>query len=780
MEELYGYIERITFHNPDNGFTVAWLKAPRQKDLVCVVGTMAAVRPGETVRVSGEWQNHMVHGRQFAAIDCQPEAPSDIVGIKKYLGSGLVKGIGPAYAERIVNFFGEETLRVIDQTPEKLKTIPGIGDKRIDFIKSCWDEQKSIRDVMIFLQSQDISPAFAQKIYKTYGSGCIEVVKENPYALARDMIGIGFKSADKVAKKMGIAKDSPKRVDAGIEFVLSEMSGGGHVCYPLDELTERTREMLEVDADLVALRVESLAKEDRIRLAWIFHSLSDNLDSLSLHLRPQMPSSCRLDNAAWHLRTNPEQHPAQLASRDCEKSKPAKIPVEDGRRVFVWLKALFMSELGIAKELKRIRYAPARLRKVDVDKAVDWVEEKLNIQLAKHQALAVKKSISEKCHIITGGPGTGKSTITHCVLQITEKLTQNIVLAAPTGRAAKRMTEITGRKASTIHSLLEFDFKRGGFKRNRENPLRCDLIIVDEASMIDTVLMNQLLKALPDHARVIFVGDVNQLPSVGPGNVLKDLIETKKIPVTTLNEIFRQARGSKIITNAHRINQGIFPDLETEKESDFFYVECQEPEEVLEKIVSLTTGRLARRYGLDPLHDIQILTPMKRGVIGTENINVVLQEKFNPGGNPLYRAGRKFLVHDKVMQIRNNYDKEVYNGDIGFISFIDHIEQMMIIRFDNRDVEYDFSDLDELILAYAVSIHKSQGSEYPCVLIPVHTTHFIMLHRNLLYTGVTRGKKLVILLGTKKALAIAVQNDEVKLRYTALKDAIRGEIEQIE
>ncbi len=352
MEELYGYIERITFHNPDNGFTVAWLKAPRQRDLVCIVGTMAAVRPGETVRVSGEWQNHMVHGRQFAVALCQPEAPSDIVGIKKYLGSGLVKGIGPAYAERIVNFFGEETLRVIDQTPEKLKTIPGIGDKRIDFIKSCWDEQKSIRDVMIFLQSQDISPAFAQKIYKTYGSGCIEVVKENPYALARDMIGIGFKSADKVAQKMGIAKDSPKRVDAGIEFVLTEMSGDGHVCYPLDELTEMAREILEVDADLIALRVESLAQEDRIRLA--------------------------------------------------------KVPVEDGRRVFVWLKALFMSELGIAKELKRLRYAPSRLREVNADKAVDWVEEKLSIHLAKHQALAVKKSVSEKCHIITGRAGNGK------------------------------------------------------------------------------------------------------------------------------------------------------------------------------------------------------------------------------------------------------------------------------------------------------------------------------------------------------------------------------------
>ncbi len=723
MEELYGYIERITFQNPDNGFTVAWLKAPRVRDLICLVGTMTAVRPGETVRVVGGWQNHMVHGRQFSVTDCQPEAPSDIVGIKKYLGSGLVKGIGPAYAERIVNFFGEETLRVIDQNPEKLKTIPGIGKKRIDLIKSCWDEQKSIRDVMIFLQSQDISPAFAQKIYKTYGDGCIDVIKDNPYTLAWDMIGIGFKSADKVAKKMGIANDSPKRVDAGIEFVLSELSGDGHVCYPLDELTEIAREMLEVDADLIAMRIESLAEADRIRLA--------------------------------------------------------KLPQEEGRRLFVWSKSLFLSELGIAKELKRIRQALPHLREVNAGKAIEWAEENLSIKLAKNQALAVKKSLTEKCHIITGGPGTGKSTITNCVLQITGKLTNKILLAAPTGRAAKRMTEITGRKASTIHSLLEIDFKKGGFKKNRDNPLDCDLIIVDEASMIDTVLMNQFLKALPDHARIIFVGDINQLPSVGPGNVLKDLIAAKMIPVTTLNEIFRQAKGSKIITNAHRINEGIFPDLEADPEGDFFYVECQEPEEVLEKIVGLQTSRLARRYGFNPLHDIQILSPMKRGVIGTENINLALQEKFNPKGELLYRAGRKFFAGDKVMQIRNNYDKEVFNGDIGFISFIDHFEQLMIVRFDDRDVEYDFCDLDELVLAYAVSIHKSQGSEYPCVLIPVHTTHFIMLHRNLLYTGVTRGKRLVILLGTKRAVAIAVKNDEVKKRYTALVEAMRGEIEQL-
>lgn len=723
MEELYGYIERITFHNPENGFTVAWLKVPKQRDPVCIVGTMAAIRPGETVRLLGQWQNHKVHGRQFAVQDCRPEAPSDIVGIKKYLGSGLVKGIGPIYADRIVSHFGEETLRVIDQNPEKLKLIPGIGKKRIDQIASCWEEQRSIREVMIFLQSHDISPAFAQKIYKTYGEGCIEVVKENPYALARDMIGIGFKSADKVAEKMGIEKNSPKRIDAGIEFILHSLSGEGHVAYPLDELTEMAKEILDVDTDLVELSIENLANADAIRIA--------------------------------------------------------KLPKEDGHRIFVWLKSFFLSEMGIAKELKRIWFSPSSLRDVDTQKALKWVEERLKIKLAEKQGLAVKKSISEKCHIITGGPGTGKSTITNCILEITGKLTSKIHLAAPTGRAAKRMTEITGHKASTIHSLLEYDFRKGGFKRNRDNPLDCDLMIVDEASMIDTVLMNQLLKALPDRARIIFVGDVSQLPSVGAGNVLKDMIESRKVPVTTLNEIFRQAKGSRIITNAHRINQGIFPDLENDPCSDFFYVECPEPQDVLEKIVSLVGERLPQKYGFNPLQDIQILTPMKRGVIGAENINAVLQEKFNPKKEPLYRSGRKFFVGDKVMQIRNNYNREVFNGDIGMIAFIDHMEQLLVVRFDCRDVEYDFCDLDELVLAYAVSIHKSQGSEYPCVLIPVHTTHFIMLHRNLLYTAVTRGKKLVIVLGTKKAMAIAVQNDDVKNRYTSLKEAINGKVEQI-
>ncbi|NGX57483.1 MAG: ATP-dependent RecD-like DNA helicase [Chlamydiae bacterium] len=723
MQELFGYIERITFQNPENGFTVAWLKSPKQKDLICIVGSMTSLQPGETVRCVGEWQNHMVHGRQFSVTDCQLEAPSDILGIKKYLGSGLVKGIGPVYAERIVEKFGIETLHVIDQNPESLQEIPGIGKKRIEQIKSCWDEQKVVRDVMIFLQSQDISPAFAQKIFKTYGDQSIEKIKDNPFNLARDIFGIGFKSADKVASKMGIAKDSPKRVDAGIEYVLSELSQDGHMCYPVDEFTEAAKEVLGVDAELVTSRLEGLRADDRIRLA--------------------------------------------------------QIPEEESHRLFVWLTPLFLAELGVAKELKRLKFSPFQLRDVDVDKAVDWVQKELKITLAKKQASAVKKAFSEKCHIITGGPGTGKSTIINCILKVTEKLTHRIVLAAPTGRAAKRMSEITGKKASTIHSLLEYNFRIRGFKRNRKNPLECDLIIVDEASMIDTVLMNQLLKALPDYARVIFVGDVNQLPSVGPGNVLNDLISSRKMTVTTLKEIFRQAKGSKIVTSAHLINGGYFPDLKNEANSDFFFIDMPEPEDVLQSILGLVTKRLPEKYGFDPLKDIQVLAPMKRGVIGTFNLNLVLQEQLTPQGNPLFLAGQKYLVGDRVMQMRNNYQREVYNGDVGWITSIDNVNQIVIVNIDGREVIYDFCDLDELALAYAVSIHKSQGSEFPCVVIPIHTQHFMLLHRNLLYTGVTRGKKLVVLVGTKKALAIAVKNDDVKKRYTALKEALAGHIDQM-
>jgi exodeoxyribonuclease V alpha subunit len=718
MDSIYGYIERITFQNLETGFTIAQLLQKGQRQTTTIVGIMPAVQPGETVRCSGQWKQHLIHGRQFEVQECRIEAPSDIIGIKKYLGSGLIKGIGPTYAARIVEKFGVDTLHIIDQHPDRLSEIDGLGKKRLDKIKSCWIDQKSIREVMIFLQSYGVSPGFAQKIFKVYGQLGVQKIKENPYSLARDIHGIGFKTADEIAKKMGIAQDSAYRIDAGIEHALSKLSDDGHVCHPVPEFIDETAIILEVSKDQIETRLQSLKQEGRIELFELVH--------------------------------------------------------EGNKGLFIWIKSLFIAETGIAREIERIKLAQCHLRQIDTKKALDWVQGILKIQLATNQQEAVTCALSEKLHIITGGPGTGKSTITNAILTITEKLTGKIVLAAPTGRAAKRMSEITKKKASTIHSLLEFDFKAGRFKRNRESPLDCDLIIIDEASMIDTYLMYSLLKAIPAHARLILVGDINQLPSVGPGNVLKDIISSRYVSVTMLNEIFRQAAGSRIITNAHAINRGAFPNVNNEVDSDFFFMPVESSEDVLTTILGLVSQRLPKKYGLDPFKDIQVLAPMRRGVIGTENLNVVLQETLNPKANPLIFGGRKFSVGDKVMQIRNNYQREVFNGDIGRILSIDSNESQIVVSVDEREVIYEFSDLDELVLSYAVSIHKFQGSECPCIVMPIHTTHFKLLTRNLLYTGVTRGKRLVVLVGTTRALSIAIHNDEVRKRYTGLRQALIG------
>lgn len=718
MEEVFGYIERITYQNPENGYTVAQLKQNKQTELSCLVGTMPALQPGETIRCQGYWKQHLVYGRQFCVETYRVEAPADVIGIKKYLGSGLIKGIGPKYASRIVEKFDVETLNIIDQYPEKLLEIEGLGKKRVEMIKACWHDQKSIREVMIFLQSHGVSPAFAQKVFKTYGDQSINKVQTNPYQLARDIFGIGFKTADAIAQKLGIPKDSPERIEAGIEYALSESAEDGHVCFPVAELLKLAEEMLEIDENAIALRLSSLTQAKRVEIGEMFYA-------------------GKLEN-------------------------------------FIWLRPLFLCEVGICRQLFRLRQAPCLLREIHIERALEWVQNQLAIKLADNQKQAVAQSLKQKVQIITGGPGTGKSTITKAILAITEKISTKIVLAAPTGRAAKRMTEITGKKASTIHSLLEYDFKAGRFKKGLDNPIDCDLIIVDEASMIDTSLMYSLVKAIPDGARVVFVGDINQLPSVGPGNVLKDIIASRALPVTSLNEIFRQAAGSRIITNAHRINSGMFPDISNLSDSDFFFMEVESPEDVLKNIIALITQRLPIKYGLDPINDIQVLAPMRRGVIGIENLNIVLQECLNPKGAPLIWSGRRFQTGDKVMQIRNDHQRAVYNGDIGRIVSIDPVEQTLIVRIDDRDILYEFSDLDELVLAYATSIHKYQGSECPCVIMPIHTTHFKLLHRNLLYTGVTRGKRLVVLVGTKKAIALSVKNDEVKRRYTGLQQALSG------
>ncbi len=709
MEELTGFIERVVFASEDTGFTVAKLKMPKKEELISIVGSLPSVQEGETLICQGDWKYHPQFGRQFEVQKFQLKAPADLMGIQKYLESGMVKGIGAVYAKRIVDKFGLDTLDMIDKDPRRLLEVPGIGKKRVSQIIKCWDEQRSIREVMIFLRSHNVKPSLAQKIFKRYGEDSIRKVKENPYALAHDVFGIGFKSADELAKKLEISHDSPLRIEAGIEFVMWELSLEGHVCYPEKELVGVAQKILEVDEGLIEKEIEKLVEKETL-----------------------------------------------VRERD-----------------HLWIKPLYLTEVGIAEELSRLIYSKDAFRTVDCERAVEWVEGQLGIQLAKNQKEAIKGSLSKKFHIITGGPGTGKSTITKAILRIMSKLSGSILLAAPTGRAAKRMSEITHRKAFTIHSLLEFDFTKGGFKKNRDHPLTCDLIIIDEASMIDTRLMLHLLRAIPSHARAIFIGDIDQLPSVGPGNVLRDMIASEKIPVDLLKEIFRQARNSKIITNAHRVNQGYFPEIEPTPGSDFHFIETKSQEETLEKILELLTKTLPTRYNYDPLDEVQVLSPMKKGMVGCENLNRLLQMHLNPHKEGLSRMGRLFHPGDKVMQMRNNYDKHIFNGDVGKIMEINLVDQQMIVNFDEKFVEYDFSELDELMLAYAVSVHKYQGSECPCIVMPIDLSHFKLLFRNLLYTGITRGRKRVVLVGSTKALAIAVNNDLVKKRYTGLKEMIQ-------
>ncbi len=723
MDCISGSIERITYQSEDNGYTVAQLLCPERSEPVCIVGNMPSLQPGECIRCFGRWKKHLVYGWQFEVDRFQCEIPADINGIKKYLGSGLIKGIGKSYAQRIVDTFGAATFDILDSQPERMHEVKGLGKKRVESIITSWQEQKSIRDVMLFLQSHGVSNTYAQKIFKTYGTHSIERLKENPYSLARDIFGIGFKTADQIAQQLGMPHNSPQRVDAGVEYVLYDLTGDGHVCYPVEEFLPIASEMLQVDKPLIEERIEALVQEERIIVFSLVHGPT---------LKP-----------------------------------------------FIWAKPLFMAETGIAKELSRLMQSPCSLRAVNTEKALAWAQDKLSLQLAANQAKAVSRALTDKVQVITGGPGTGKSTIIKAILAIIEQLTPQIILAAPTGRAAKRMSEITGKTAKTIHSLLEWSFQEGKFKRGRQNPLETELVIIDEASMIDTSLMYNLLKAIPSHARLILVGDVNQLPSVGPGNVLKDLIGSRVIPVTALNEIFRQAAHSRIVTNAHRINEGKVPDLTASSDSDFFFVEAETPEEVLKSILTLTTERIPRKFQFDPLHGIQVLAPMKKGIFGIENLNIELQKIFNPQGEILARMGRSFKKGDKVMQIRNNYKKEVFNGDIGIIAEINTVSQELVVDFDGRFIDYSFSELDELVLAYAISVHKAQGMETEAIVLPVHTSHFKMLDRNLLYTGVTRGKKLVVLVGNKKGVYISVMSNNVHRRFTGLRQALEAHCIQL-
>ncbi len=718
---IQGQIERITFHNEETGFSILRLKVGGYRELVTAVGNFLAPTPGQVIKATGEWRNHPVHGEQFSILQYTTMVPATAAGIEKYLGSGLIKGIGPVMAKRIVKYFGVKTLDVIERTSERLTEIEGIGQKRVGMIWKAWSDQKAIREVMVFLQGNGVSAAYATKIFKQYGDNSIEVVKENPYRLAMDIFGIGFVTADKIAESLGFDKSSEVRAEAGLIYVLHQVSDDGHVYYPQDLLVQKSVEMLGVNQEVIARALKTLEATRRIVIETIMNE--DDLETQAVYL------------FKFHV-----------------------------------------SEKGVATRLGKLLRTPHSRRRIDVEKAINWVQDQLSISLADRQVEAVRSALDSKVMVITGGPGTGKTTIIKAILAIFERMGVRVLLAAPTGRAAKRMSEATERGARTIHRLLEFSPVSGGFQKNEENQLGCDLLILDEASMIDTALMFHLLKAIPEDATFIMVGDVNQLPSVGPGNVLKDVIESESTPVVMLDEIFRQARDSAIITNAHLVNRGSMPNLDRSVvgRNDFYFIEKNEPEDALRIILELACGRIQRAFGFDPVDDVQILTPMNRGLIGTANLNAELQKAINPREDGVIRGGRNYRINDKVMQIRNNYDKDVFNGDIGRISRVDIENQEVLISFDGRSVKYDYSELDEVALAYAVSVHKSQGSEYPCVIIPIMTQHYIMLQRNLLYTAITRGKKLVVIVGSKKALAIAVKNNRTIKRFSHLRQRLAG------
>jgi exodeoxyribonuclease V alpha subunit len=721
LTELSGQIERITYSNDENGYTIARVKVYGQKELVSVIGNFVSPTPGEIVLMKGLWTTHPKFGEQFKVVHYQTRVPATVYGIKKYLGSGLIKGIGPKIAERIVSSFGKETLNVIEQDTEKLNQVDGIGEKRVAMIKKAWDDQKEIREVMLFLQSHGVSPAYAAKIFKHYGNDSIKTVQENPYRLAMDIFGIGFITADRIAEKLGFSKDSELRAKAGVIYVLHQLSDEGHVFYPEPQLIEKSRETLQTEPDIIQQAI--------IRLTEEAHLVLDEL--------------------------------------------PAGDELFKDARTAVYLKKYHVCETRTAARLKMLTLTPSGLRKMDMDAALKWVQQRLDIQLADRQIAALTQALESKAMVITGGPGTGKTTIIRSLIEIFSRLHLQILLAAPTGRAAKRMSEATGHPASTIHRLLAYSIQKGGFQKNEDHPLDCDLLILDETSMIDIILMHHLLKAIPISARLILVGDIHQLPSVGAGNVLADIIGSGLIPVVELNEIFRQARGSRIIVNAHQICAGVIPRLaEQPPGSDFYFIERDDPQQAVDLILKLVDERIPDRFHLDSIADIQVLSPMNRGVAGVANLNQVLQNALNPGEEGLNRGGRSFRMGDKVMQIRNNYDKEVYNGDIGRITGISMEDQEVIITYDGREVIYDLSDMDEVVLAYAVSIHKSQGSEYPAVIIPVLTQHYVLLQRNLIYTAITRGKRLVVIVGSKRAMAIAIRNNRIDRRFTLLENRL--------
>lgn len=717
MENFRCVVERITYQNEQNGYSVIKCKAKGYNDLITVVGAMPEVHVGAVLAMTGEWKMDAKYGRQFSMTSFEETLPATVYGIEKYLGSGLVKGIGPKFASRIVKEFGAETLNVIEERPDDLIRVAGIGKVRVERIKKSWAEQKEIRNIMLFLQSHNVSTAHATKIWKTYGDESLKVVRENPYRLADDIWGIGFKTADTIAEKLGFEREKYVRLRSGLLYTLNKLSEDGH-CYALrEQLLTTGAELLMVEESLLSTTLDEMVRTDDVKVEPTESSEGNGTDAVAIYLPP-----------------------------------------------------FYYSEIGTARRLKEINTAP-RTVSVNPNGLEERIRNKTGMTYDPVQMDAIKMAAQSKILVLTGGPGTGKTTTTLGIITAFQAAGASILLAAPTGRAAKRLSETTGLEAKTIHRLLEFKPPEG-YQRNEENPLEGDVLIVDECSMIDIMLMYALLRAIPDTMTFILVGDVDQLPSVGAGNVLRDIIESAAFPVIRLNKIFRQAASSRIITNAHRINRGQMPDLSNGKESDFFFIEVEDPELATQEIVKLVKERLPRAY---KTRDIQVLTPMQRGAVGAANLNQLLQEAVNGGSVGLRRGGMEYRPHDKVMQICNNYDKEVFNGDIGVVESVNLEDRELLVRFDYREIVYDATDLDELVLAYATTIHKSQGSEYPIVVMPILMTHYVMLQRNLVYTGVTRAKKVLVIVGTKKALAMAVRNVTVSKRNTMLAERLHRE-----
>jgi exodeoxyribonuclease V alpha subunit len=728
---LTGSVERITYYNEESNYCVLrlrpdQLRLERRDQLVTVVGKMPEVQPGESVRLQGEWTTHPKHGRQFRAEVVTQVRPASFEAIKRYLGSGLIKGVGPVTAKRIVDHFGAETLDVLDRTPKRVLEVPGVGNHRAGLIAEAWTEQQHIKEVMLFLQGHGITTGLAVKIYKAYGDQAIPVVKRDPYRLAQDIFGVGFKTADKIAQDLGLPPDAPGRIVAGVAYALNEATSDGHVFLPRPDLVVQAAEILAVDAALVEDAITRMAARDEVKLEVI----PDDLDQV------------------------------------------------EG----VYLPPMYFSEKGAAERLRAMNAAPkSRLDDLahrDLDGLLDAITAHSPVQLTGDQHAAIGQALVHKVSVLTGGPGTGKTTALRTVIQALVHTRHHFMLASPTGRAAKRLSEATGHPARTIHRMLGYSPSEHGFVHNVENPLDTDMVVVDEASMLDLTLFYNLLKAIRPDTHLLLVGDVDQLPSVGAGDVLRDVIRSGAAPVTRLGVIFRQAETSQIIRNAHRINQGQSPDTSNQGGDFFVFVE-EDPRQAADLLVNIVEERIPDKFGYDPLDDIQVLAPMYRGPIGVSALNDTLQAHLNP--NPTGRraerrvAGRLFRVGDKVIQMRNNYDKDVFNGDIGRVYSFDMANQALVVMMDGRQVHYDWSEADELTHAYCISVHRSQGSEYPCVVLPVVTQHYMMLQRNLLYTAITRARELVVLVGTRKAIAIAVRNDQVARRWSALDWRIRAQ-----